>query len=69
MLQQLKELDQLAVRWPVAVGGQGAQAFGDLLRGTKVELLDDLPALHSRLMILPSMRIVVFNGVTRGKGF
>jgi methanogenic corrinoid protein MtbC1 len=60
MLQQLKGLEQLATRWPMAVGGQGARAFGDLLRETKVELLDDLPALHSRLMILLSLRQRVY---------
>lgn len=60
LLQQLKELEQLATRWPLAVGGQGAHAFGDLLRETKIELLDDLPALHSRLMILLSMRQRVY---------
>jgi methanogenic corrinoid protein MtbC1 len=53
-LQQLKELEQLATRWSVAVGGQGARAMGDRLRNTKIELLDDLTALHSRLMILLS---------------
>jgi MerR family transcriptional regulator, light-induced transcriptional regulator len=56
MLQQLKELEQLAVRWPVAVGGQGACAFGHLLGDTKIELLDDLTSLHARLMSLLSMR-------------
>lgn len=60
MLQQLRGLEQLATRWSMAVGGQGARAFGDLLREAKVELLDDLPALHSRLMILLSMRQRVF---------
>ena len=60
LLQQLKELEQLATRWPLAVGGQGAHAFGDLLRETKIELLDDLPTLHSRLMILLSMRQRVY---------
>ena len=53
-LQQLKELELLATRWPVAVGGQGARAIGDRLRDTKIELLDDLTALHSRLTILLS---------------
>jgi len=59
-LQQFKELEQLATRWPVAVGGRGAHVFGDLLRETKIELLDDLTALHSRLMILLSMRQRVY---------
>jgi hypothetical protein len=44
------------------VGGQGARAFGDLLRDTEIELLDDLPALHSRLSILASMRIITARG-------
>jgi methanogenic corrinoid protein MtbC1 len=56
MLQQLKDLAQLATRWPVAVGGQGAQAFGHLLGDTNIELVDDLPSLHGRLMTLHSMR-------------
>jgi methanogenic corrinoid protein MtbC1 len=57
-LQQLKELDQLATRWSVAVGGQGALALEDRLRDTKIELLDDLTALHSRLTILLSTRML-----------
>jgi methanogenic corrinoid protein MtbC1 len=60
MLQQVKDLEQLASRWPVAVGGQGARAFGDLLRDIRIELLDDLTALHSRLMILLSMHQRVY---------
>jgi methanogenic corrinoid protein MtbC1 len=54
VLQQLKALEQLATRWSVAVGGQGARAIEDRLRDTKIELLDDLTALHSRLTILLS---------------
>ena len=57
-LQQLEELEQLATRWSVAVGGQGARALGDRLRDTKIELLDDLTALHSRLMILLSTNML-----------
>ena len=53
-LQQIQELEQLATRWSVAVGGQGARAMGDRFRDSKIELLDDLTALHSRLMILLS---------------
>jgi methanogenic corrinoid protein MtbC1 len=53
-LQQLKELELLATRWSVAVGGQGARAIGDRLRDAKIELLDDLTALHNRLTILLS---------------
>jgi len=58
VLQQLKELELLATRWSVAVGGQGARAIGDRLRDTKIELLDDLTALHSRLIILLSTRML-----------
>jgi DNA-binding transcriptional MerR regulator/methylmalonyl-CoA mutase cobalamin-binding subunit len=57
-LQQLKELDLLATRWSVAVGGQGASAIGDRLRDTKIELLDDPTALHSRLTVLLSTRMM-----------
>lgn len=57
-LQQLKELKQLGTRWSVAVGGQGARAIGDLLRDTKIELLDDLASLHNRLMILLSTHML-----------
>lgn len=57
-LQQLKELEPLASRWPVAIGGQGARAMGDLLHGTKIELLDDLPELQNRLMVLLSTRML-----------
>ena len=55
-LHQLKELELVATRWSVGVGGQGALAIGDRLRDTKIELLDDLTALHSRLTILLSTR-------------
>jgi MerR family transcriptional regulator, light-induced transcriptional regulator len=57
-LQKLKELEPLATRWSVAMGGQGARAIGDLFRETKIELLDDLTALHNRLMILLSTRML-----------
>jgi methanogenic corrinoid protein MtbC1 len=57
-LQQIKELEKLANRWSVGVGGQGALAIGDRLRATKIELLDDLTALHSRLTILLSTRML-----------
>ncbi|HSQ50800.1 MAG TPA: MerR family transcriptional regulator [Nitrospiraceae bacterium] len=56
VLQQLKELESLATRWSVAAGGQGARAIEDRLREVKIELLDDLTALHSRLTILLSAR-------------
>jgi len=42
----------------VAMGGQGARALGDLLRETRIELLDDLTAPHSGLMILLSTRML-----------
>ncbi|MBX9657409.1 MAG: cobalamin B12-binding domain-containing protein [Nitrospiraceae bacterium] len=50
-LHHIKQLEQLATRWSVAVGGQGARAMEDRLHDTKIELLDDLTALHSRLMM------------------
>ncbi|MEQ1792720.1 MAG: cobalamin B12-binding domain-containing protein [Nitrospira sp.] len=56
-LHHIKQLEHLATRWSVAVGGQGARAMGDRLSDTKIELLDDLTALHSRLtMILSTHR-------------
>ena len=60
--QQLKELEVISAYWPVAVGGQGARAMGDLFRDTKIELLDDLTSLHSRLMILLSTRMLASRG-------
>ena len=59
---QLKELEVVSAYWPVAVGGQGARAIGDLLRDTKIDLLDDLTALQSRLMILLSTRVLASRG-------
>lgn len=53
-LHHVKQLEQLATRWSVAVGGQGARAMEDRLHDTKIELLDDLTALHSRLMMILS---------------
>jgi methanogenic corrinoid protein MtbC1 len=50
--QQIKELEVVSAYWPVAVGGQGARAMGELLRDTRIELLDDLTALQRRLMTL-----------------
>ncbi len=60
--QQLKELEVVSAYWPVAVGGQGARAMGDLFRDTKIDLLDDLTALQSRLMILLSNRLLASRG-------
>lgn len=54
--QLVDKLDSLSQQWPLAVGGQGARAIEPLLRTSKIELLDDLTALHSRLMILLSNR-------------
>jgi methanogenic corrinoid protein MtbC1 len=56
VLQLLKDLEHLATRWSVAVGGQGARAIEDRLRDTKIELLDDLATLHNRLATLLSTR-------------
>ena len=50
--QRLKELEPLAKHWPVAIGGQGARAMANLLHETHIELLDDLPTLHRRLLQL-----------------
>ncbi|MEO5864922.1 MAG: MerR family transcriptional regulator [Nitrospiraceae bacterium] len=57
MLLRIKELEVVSIRWSVAVGGQGARAIGDRLRDTKIELLDDLTALHNRLTNLLSTRM------------
>lgn len=54
----VEELASLATQWPVALGGQGARAIEHLLHERKIELLDDLTALHSRLMILVSTRML-----------
>jgi len=54
----LEELEGLSTRWPVAIGGQGARALEPVLRETKIELLDDLAELQSRLMILFSTRLL-----------
>ena len=55
-LRQLKDLEPIASQWPVAVGGQGARAIAHLLRNTKIDLVDDLAALHNRLTVLTSSR-------------
>ena len=59
--QLLEELESLSGRWPVAIGGQGARAIEHLLRESKIELLDDLTALQTRLMILLSKRLLSAN--------
>jgi methanogenic corrinoid protein MtbC1 len=48
----LQDLEPLSTRRSVAVGGQGARAIENLLQDSKIELLDDLTALHTRLMNL-----------------
>jgi len=60
--QQFKELEIVSAHWPVAIGGQGARAMGDLLRGTKIDLLDDLTALQNRLMNLLVTRMLTSRG-------
>lgn len=54
----LRELQTIASRWPSAMGGQGARSISHLLPGTKIEILDDMTALHSRLLILRSARLM-----------
>lgn len=53
-----QELEALSAQWPVAMGGQGARALEPLMRETKIELLDDLAKLQSRLMFLLSARFL-----------
>jgi methanogenic corrinoid protein MtbC1 len=60
--RQIKELEIVSAHWPVAVGGQGARDMGDHLRDTKIELLDDFTALHTRLMSLPSTHTLASRG-------
>ena len=60
--QQLKELEVVSAYWPVAVGGLGARAIEHLLPTSKIDLLDDLTSLQSRLMILLSNRMLASRG-------
>jgi len=60
--EQFKGLEAVSAYWPVAVGGQGARAMGALLRGTKIDLLDDLTALQNRLMTLLLQRMLPSRG-------
>ncbi|MBM4127630.1 MAG: cobalamin B12-binding domain-containing protein [Nitrospira sp.] len=53
--QLLHQLQRIALRWPVAMGGQGTEALAHLLENGKVEILRDLPALHNRLASLFSI--------------
>jgi methanogenic corrinoid protein MtbC1 len=50
----LDQLQPIALRWPVAMGGQGTEALEHLLENSKVEVLRDLAALHTRLASLLS---------------
>ena len=52
----LQELEALSAQWPIAVGGQGARMIKHLLQGGHIEFIDNLTALHSRLMRLASSR-------------
>ena len=54
----LQELEPLSTRWPVAVGGQGASAIAHHIHYSGVELLEDLAALHRRLSLLLSSRML-----------
>ena len=60
--QLLQELEGLSRHWPVAVGGQGAHGMEHLLGGSHIEFIDDLTALHGRLMRLASSRISAAGG-------
>lgn len=60
--QLFQDFQSLSKQWSVAIGGQGARAMGHLLVNSKIELLDDLTALHGRLMILLSNRILASRG-------
>ena len=52
--QLLQELEPLAARWTVALGGQGALAIEELFPDSKVTVIHDLVALRSRLLGLLS---------------
>lgn len=55
----MHELESLSTQWPVAIGGQGARAIEHrLLHERKIELLDDLTALHNRVRTLVSNRML-----------
>jgi methanogenic corrinoid protein MtbC1 len=54
----VRELEALAARWSLAMGGAGALAMEPLLRERKIELLDNLAALQSRLMGLVSKHLL-----------
>ena len=55
----LDELGSLAVKWPVAIGGQGARTIERRVwQEHKIEFLDDVTVLHSRLTTLLSNRML-----------
>ena len=55
----LDDLASLARKWPVAIGGQGTHAIEPrLFEERNIELLDDLTALHNRVMTLVSSRML-----------
>lgn len=55
--QFIKDLGPISTRWPVAIGGRGARAIEHFIRSSNIEILDDLSALHSRLLMLLSNRL------------
>lgn len=57
--QLLQDLKVLSTRWSVGVGGQGTGAIEHLLRGSGIEVLDDLAVLNNRLANLLSTRLRV----------
>ena len=57
----LQGLQLLSHRWPIAVGGKGAVAMGQLLENTRIELIDDLAVLHNRLASLFSLQQRAFH--------
>ena len=60
--QLLHELEAFSTHWPLAVGGEGARTIEHLLHGGKIEVLDGLTSLHSRLMSLGSGRMSAARG-------
>ena len=60
--QLLHELEAFSTHWPLAVGGEGARTIEHLLHGGKIEFLDGLTSLHSRLMSLGSGRMSAARG-------
>jgi DNA-binding transcriptional MerR regulator len=57
----LHQLQPIALRWPVAMGGQGTEVLEHLLENSTVEVLHDLAALHTRLTRLLSMHQRAFH--------